>query len=50
MASDADAVRATLKAWLDALARNDVPAVERIIADDYVITARPASWGHTFAP
>ena len=39
MASDADAVRAALKAWLDALARNDVAAVERIIADDYVITA-----------
>ena len=39
LASDADAVRTVLKAWLDALARNDVTAVERIIADDYVITA-----------
>jgi uncharacterized protein (TIGR02246 family) len=39
MASDADAVRAVLKTWLDALASNDLAAVERIIADDYVITA-----------
>jgi ketosteroid isomerase-like protein len=28
-----------LREWLGALARNDLAAVERIVADDYVITA-----------
>jgi ketosteroid isomerase-like protein len=32
-------VLAALRTWLDALARNDFAAVERIVADDYVITA-----------
>jgi len=37
--SDEAAVRAVLREWLDALARNDLATVERIVADDYVITA-----------
>ncbi len=37
--SEEAAVRAVLRDWMDALARNDVAAVERIVADDYIITA-----------
>ncbi|MBC7930233.1 MAG: nuclear transport factor 2 family protein [Rubrivivax sp.] len=36
---DQQAVIKILRDWLGALARNDLAAVERIIADDYVITA-----------
>ena len=37
--ADEAAVRAALNEWIAALARNDVGAVERLVADDYVITA-----------
>jgi ketosteroid isomerase-like protein len=36
---EAREVFAVLREWLGALARNDLPAVERIVADDYRITA-----------
>jgi ketosteroid isomerase-like protein len=39
LASEEQAVRAALDEWIGALARNDVAAVERLVADDYVITA-----------
>ena len=38
---DQQAVIKVLREWLGALARNDLAAVERIVADDYVITASP---------
>ena len=35
---DEQAVLQALHQWVDALQRNDVAAVERIVADDYIIT------------
>src|SRR4051812_32987677 len=38
-AAEEAAVRAVLAEWLTALEQNDMPALERIIAPDYLITA-----------
>ena len=35
---DEQAVLQVLQQWIDALQRNDVAAIERIVADDYIIT------------